>query len=216
MTSAIDPSKPTEGNAFTADVRTNFATAQAEITDLQAAVADLQLESDWESAVANLQSQIDAINAQITTIKARYMAASNLVSDNPPNTNSNTYVTAGLNISFSSTSSTRGLFTAEGSLGNTANNATSQFQMIYGAGNPPAPLTPIENTNGTLVGAPVAITTTKAGETRPFSVTAIIEGLVPGKSTYWIGGAFCSPSAGGTATLSEVTVTAFELLDPLP
>lgn len=36
MTSAIDPSKPTAVHAFTADVRANFATAQSEITALQA------------------------------------------------------------------------------------------------------------------------------------------------------------------------------------
>jgi hypothetical protein len=36
MTSNIDPSKPTSGNAYTADVRQNFFTAQSEISNLQA------------------------------------------------------------------------------------------------------------------------------------------------------------------------------------
>jgi hypothetical protein len=39
MASAIDITKPTTGNAYTADVRQNFATASSEISALQAAVA---------------------------------------------------------------------------------------------------------------------------------------------------------------------------------
>jgi hypothetical protein len=35
MTSNIDPTVPTEGIAYTVDVRTNFATAKAEIEALQ-------------------------------------------------------------------------------------------------------------------------------------------------------------------------------------
>ena len=41
MTSNIDPTKPTAGVAYTADVRSNFATAKAEITELQARTAAL-------------------------------------------------------------------------------------------------------------------------------------------------------------------------------
>jgi hypothetical protein len=39
MTSQIDVTKPTTGNAYTADVQANFAIAQAEISDLQDQVA---------------------------------------------------------------------------------------------------------------------------------------------------------------------------------
>lgn len=35
MSSAIDPTKPTSGNALTADVRSNFSAAKTEIEDLQ-------------------------------------------------------------------------------------------------------------------------------------------------------------------------------------
>jgi hypothetical protein len=39
VTSNIDPTKPTAGTAFTADVRANFATAKAEIEALQQGIA---------------------------------------------------------------------------------------------------------------------------------------------------------------------------------
>jgi hypothetical protein len=43
MTSAINPANPVYGNPTTKSVRDNFAIAKQEITDLQAAVAALQL-----------------------------------------------------------------------------------------------------------------------------------------------------------------------------
>jgi uncharacterized coiled-coil protein SlyX len=52
MTSNVDPTFPTEGNAYTADVRRQFATAATEITSLQDAVAALQ------AAVAQLQDRL--------------------------------------------------------------------------------------------------------------------------------------------------------------
>lgn len=42
MTSTIDATKPGEGQAYTADVRTNFARASDEISDLQARVLALE------------------------------------------------------------------------------------------------------------------------------------------------------------------------------
>jgi uncharacterized protein YraI len=39
MASLIDPTKPTSGSAYTADVQANFATAASEISALQDAVA---------------------------------------------------------------------------------------------------------------------------------------------------------------------------------
>lgn len=51
MTSAIDPTKPEEGNAYTADVRSNFARAADEISSLQDRVDAL------ETALAMLQAQ---------------------------------------------------------------------------------------------------------------------------------------------------------------
>ena len=197
------------------DLQTNDSTQDTTISDLQTNVTGLQTNvMGLQANVTDLQTDVQDIDDEIVVIKARQMAAMSQTSDDPPNTSSSTFVTAGLNIVFTPSGSTRGLFTAEGSLGNGSNNATSQLQMIYGAGTPPNAGTDITQTNGTLVGAPVAITTTKAGESRPFSVTAVITGLTP-QSAYWIGAAFCAVS-GGTAQLSEVTITAFELLDPLP
>jgi len=45
MASNIDPTKPTAANPLTVDVRTNFATAAAEITAVQAAISNVQNQS---------------------------------------------------------------------------------------------------------------------------------------------------------------------------
>jgi hypothetical protein len=201
MASQIDPSIPHEGYAYTANVRQNFSTAQQEVTALQ-------------DQVVQLQTLLDQARQDINALQARQMAAMSAISSSPPDTSSQAFVTAGLNITFTPSFSTRGLFTAEGSLGNNSNSATSELQMIYGQGTPPAAGSLITDTNGTLVGALVSITTTRAGEMRPFSATALITDLLPG-TPYWIGAAVRSATSG-VAQLSEVTVTAFELLDPLP
>jgi len=199
MPSQIDSSYPREGNAYTANVRAQFETARIEISDLQ-------------TAVMSMQSQIESLIADNTRLLARQQAAQSQITANPPDTASVDFVTAGLDISFIPSGSSRGYVTAEGALGNTANAGTSYFQLIYGAGAPPAAGTPITGTNGTLVGALVSISTSKPGESRPFSATALLSGLVL-NDNYWIGGAYRCDS--GSAILSEITVTAFELLDPL-
>lgn len=52
MSSAIDPSKPTEGTATTASVRDNFAAAKTEIETLQGLVQDAQDTADAAAAAA--------------------------------------------------------------------------------------------------------------------------------------------------------------------
>jgi hypothetical protein len=102
--------------------------------------------------------------------------------------------------------------TAEGSLGNTTNAQNSYFQLVWGDGPPPAQGTLVTATDGTLVGTEISIAATKAGDSRPFSVSALLTNLVAGHN-YWLGGAYrCD---GGAATLSAITVTAFNLIDPL-
>jgi hypothetical protein len=56
MTSNVDVTKPTEGMAFTADVRDNFQIISTEITDLQTRVAAL------ESAVVALLTKQEKPN----------------------------------------------------------------------------------------------------------------------------------------------------------
>ena len=97
MVSQIDPSIPHEGFAYTANVRANFSTAQQEISDLQ-------------DAVASLQTLLSEAQSDITTLKARYMAGSSVTTAAPPDTSSPNFVTAGLDIPFSPTSSTRAPF----------------------------------------------------------------------------------------------------------
>lgn len=54
MTSQIDPSKPTENKAYTADVRANFLFARDEISLLQETVASLQAQIDNSATLAGV------------------------------------------------------------------------------------------------------------------------------------------------------------------
>jgi len=60
MTSAIDPTKPTAGEALTADVRQNFATAASEITDAQNRL------STAEGTLTTVQAQAGVIGGSWT------------------------------------------------------------------------------------------------------------------------------------------------------
>ena len=200
MTSAIDPTKPAEGNAYTADVRANFSTASSEISDLQ-------------TQVATLQNQITALQADIVTLKDRQMVAASGVSANPPNTNSPAYVLAMDAINFMTNSSTRGVVIVDGQLGNTSNASESQLQMYFGTGTPPTAGTLLSTTNGTAFGAGTGMLAARTGDYDPFSITGLLEQLTP-QTPYWVGIGLRALS--GTATLSQASLVAFEVLDPLP
>ena len=64
MTSAIDPTKPTSGHAFTADVRANFGAAKSEIEALQESAALLQ------ESIAALQESLAALQQEQERIAA--------------------------------------------------------------------------------------------------------------------------------------------------
>jgi len=51
MASSIDPTKPTTGRAYTADVRANFETARSEISALQ--LADTNLADSTDPALGD-------------------------------------------------------------------------------------------------------------------------------------------------------------------
>lgn len=193
MTSNIDPSHPAEGYAYTQNVRNNFQAAYTEITDLQTAIASLQ--------------------TQVTQLMSQQMAANSVTAASPSDTSSNVPVLAGLNIVFTPVSNTRGLVTMEGSISNGTGGATSNVQIAYGTGTPPANGTLVTDAAGTLVGASLSVISVNAGDFNAFSASAILSGLAPG-TAYWVDIAYCAPS-GGTAQLYGITVTAFELLDPL-
>jgi TolA-binding protein len=75
MTSNIDPTKPPEGKAYTADVRANFQTAHDEISALQTTVADLQttVQSNYD-AIQTLQGQVATLQSQVADLEAQALA----------------------------------------------------------------------------------------------------------------------------------------------
>ena len=58
MTSRIDESKPVEGNALTANVRGNFATAKGEITSLQTDKANKELDNVSSTLTAEQKAAV--------------------------------------------------------------------------------------------------------------------------------------------------------------
>jgi predicted nucleic acid-binding Zn-ribbon protein len=85
MTSQIDATKPTEGQAYTNDVRTNFAIARDEISNLQGAsaideanIATLQQQvltlqtnaATDEANIATLQSQVADLETRVSALEA--------------------------------------------------------------------------------------------------------------------------------------------------
>jgi hypothetical protein len=194
VTSNIDDTKPGTGLAFTADVRANFTIAKQEIT--------------------NLQNIISGLQNDIAALKERSQTAVGLVTDSPPNTTSTVYVTAGVGVEFTPTTGTRAVIILSGQLGNLVNNGTSDLQLVYGTGNLPAFGTLLTNTNGVLIGGEVNVLATKPNDIDPFSVNALLTNLVT-DNLYWVGVVF-KAGGSGTATLSEMSLTAFEVIDPLP
>lgn len=63
MTSQIDATKPTEGQAYTNDVRTNFAIARDEISNLQGASAI------DEANIATLQQQVADLLTRVAALE---------------------------------------------------------------------------------------------------------------------------------------------------
>lgn len=199
MTSQIDPTHPETGYAYTQNVRDNFETAANEITALQ-------------DAVTSLQTLLAEAQADIVNLKARQMAAVDTVTLNPPNTSSIAFVTAGIGVTLTTASGSRAFFMVDGGLGNTANSAASDLELVYGEGPAPASGTPVTATNGTVVGNPVNMLSARSGDVDPFGASALLTGLVPG-TAYWLDVGYRAES--GTATLSAMSITAFELLDPI-
>lgn len=192
MTSQIDPTHPATGYAYTQNVRDNFETAADEISALQDAVASLQ--------------------TQVAQLQAQQMAAASVQTPNPPNTSSSAMVCAGSGTQFTPAGNTRGMVIVEGLLGNTQNAASSNAQLVFGTGAAPTAGTLVSATNGTLIGEPKTMLAGRANDFTPFCATALLTGLVP-QDQYWLDVAYQAVS--GTATLSDMTASAFELLDPI-
>jgi hypothetical protein len=192
MTSNIDPLVPSEGLAYTADMRANFAVAQQEISDLQAALA--------------------AAQSDITALKAQQQTAVSLITLTPPNTISTLFVTAGIGVQFTPSKGSRLIAMIDGMLGNTQSGDGSDLQLVWGQGVAPGAGALITATNGQLVGNMVSMLATRSNDLDVFGVSTLITGLISGQQ-YWIDAAYRAQT--GTATLSQMSLTAFEVLDPL-
>lgn len=150
--------------------------------------------------------------AQISVLQQRTTAAAQVAAAvDPTPTSSTTYVMMGLNLRFTPTASTRGLFTLNGQIGNGTNNGQSFLQLAYGTGPSPANGATVSGT--LLPGVVYFVATAGGGSWAPFSQSDLIEGLTPGVN-YWIGAALRMAVAGPAFIKSPVLV-GVELLDPV-
>lgn len=200
MASQIDPSKPTSGHATTEDVRDNFTAAKAEIEALQGII--VQMDQD-----------VVALQNDVLTLKARQQAAVSMTTANPPNTSSSEFALAVVGVTLPAFNGTRLVFRAAGQLGNTANGAQSELQLVFGVGSLPPPGTLVIDTAGELVGGVVRMMAAKPNDFAQFSAEALLEDLTEA-TEHWLGIGFRAVS--GTATLSELSLVAVSLLDPIP
>jgi hypothetical protein len=142
-------------------------------------------------------------------LAGREQAAAMEVASDSPTTTSTTFVTSGDGVQFTPSGSSRGVVMVNGQLGNTGTPNTSNAQIVWGTGTYPG--RGVSITSATVVGGVASMMTSRAGESTSFALTALLTGLQIGQE-YWVDVAFSA--ATGTATLSQVTITALEVLDP--
>ena len=92
--------------------------------------------------------------------------------------------------------------TADGQISNSANNARTDVVICYGTGTAPVNGAPQA---GTIACQPASYIATAANDFVPWSLTALLTGLVSG-TTYWIDLAVRAPT-GGTGTINAVDFT---------
>jgi hypothetical protein len=216
VTSQIDSTVPIVGNPTTASVRSNFDIAAQEISALQTALATAQNDiTALQNNIISLQNTVTTDQNDIVTLKTRQEIAVSQLTTNPPNTSSTAFVTAGIGVAVPSpaNSNTRAIVIVTGQLGNIGNGNSSVLQLVWGQGSSPTQGTLVTATNGTLIGGTANMMASKPNDIDAFSVNALLTGLVPGQ-TFWVDAAYSAVQ--GTATLSQMTLTIFEVLDPLP
>ena len=172
----------------------------------------------WAGFFQDVADQLAALNGSVVVLRgdvqqlaARQMLAASVATSNPPGTGSPTIVMMGLGLSYTPQVSTRAFFTVDGQIGNNTNNGQSVARLYYGPGVAPVngvvpPLTSFP------VGEPVRFTAAAAGDYTPFSAAALLTGLTLGQA-YWVDVGLQAPS--GFATITDVELTGFGLLDPL-
>lgn len=195
MTSAIDPTKPTAGDALTADVRANFQTAATEISILQDQITTLQ------DQIASLQTAIGALQ----TTAGMFTPA------DPPATGSPWYVCAGLTIAFTPQNNQRAVIVLDGTISNDTVDGVTVVQLVWGAGSPPIAGEQITSTDGTMIGTSIPFSAPTADAFTPVTLTGLMDNMTP-QTAYWVDAAIASQSGGGAASIQRVTITIFELV----
>jgi len=130
-----------------------------------------------------------------------------------PNITSTTYIMAGMGVHFIA-DQTRAIAHIDGQIGNNANNGTTYVQLVGGSGPIPARGDPIPP-GATTLGQPVRFLSASANDYTPFAQAALLSGPTGmGRGTqHWVDIAVRVGS--GAATLTELYLVLFELLDPL-
>jgi hypothetical protein len=126
---------------------------------------------------------------------------------NPTGTASATYVMMGMNLALPAIIAATALWvTCDGQITNSANNGETDCVICYGTGTPPV--------NGaaqvgTIAGQPARYKATAANDFTPFSLTALIQGVVKGQ-IYWIDVAV-KTVGGGTGRVMDLDLCTFGL-----
>jgi hypothetical protein len=166
---------------------------------------------DLDQRLAMLATWISQCRVDISVLAQRQQVAATVGAGSPAGTTSSTFVMMGISVTFATLTNTRAQVVVSGQIANSVNGGTSTAGLRYGTGTPPVNGAP---DTGTVIGEPVVyVATSGGGDFGPFSQNAVITGLTPGQ-TYWIGIALMA-SAGSTASLRNVQVSAVSLIDPV-
>ncbi len=128
------------------------------------------------------------------------------VAANPGGTTSTTMVMMGLAGAITPVSSTRIYFQISGDVTQSTTADGAKWQLSYGTGAAPANAAAL---TGTQVGANPTMTFLTGVLTVPFCIQAVVTGLTP-LTAYWLDLALAAVT-GGTASVSNVSVSAFEV-----
>jgi hypothetical protein len=166
---------------------------------------------DLDQRLTMIAAWVSQCRVDISVLAQRQQVAATVSAGSPAGTTSTTFVMMGVDVQFATLTNTRAQVVVSGQIANSSNGGTSTAALRYGTGTPP--VNGAADT-GTAFGDIVAyVATSGGGSYAPFSQNAVITGLTPGQ-TYWIGIALMA-SAGSTASLRNVQVSAVSLLDPV-
>lgn len=154
------------------------------------------------------------LNDWVAVVSARQQSVGSVSVAAPAGTASTSFVMMGLGASGAvdiMAASTRAVVTAAGQMSNSSNGGETFVTLNFGSGTAPANGAP--NTGTVLTQPAHFIATSGGGSFVPFSLIGLATGLVAGTS-YWFDLAVRAQTAG-TASVSNVQIMAWTLLDPL-